>query len=137
MAAPSAGDEEIINISSVKQIREVFKEFKRLHLEQQQELNYARQHHSALSTARSTAGGNVAGESGGNDATTAGNVGSQGQVCTKMNKFQMFQFSRRIFHFDHYKNRLVNWKVGTDLDLGLLPHPHDHKRWTVLQVWLT
>ena len=31
LAAPSAGDEEIITISSVKQIREAFKEFKKAH----------------------------------------------------------------------------------------------------------
>jgi kinesin family protein 6/9 len=80
LSAPKQRDEEIITVSSVKQIREVFKEFKRVHIEQQQELEYTRQHHGALTTAGTSGGNEAGGGEGGSVTSTRGNTASGQQV---------------------------------------------------------
>ena len=76
--APVEKENDVITISSVKQIKEAFKEFKRVHQQLAKELAYANEHGASAAATNSAAtktGDNDAASKGANTSSNDGQVG--------------------------------------------------------------
>lgn len=80
LSSSSQEDDDIITIASVKQIREVFKEFKRVHKQLSSELEYAQQHGGNNGGSVANGGTSNGGEGGENGSGTAGDGSQVGEL---------------------------------------------------------